>query len=199
MGRRYAVSQLPAKEQIFIIERILDGQTDLQISVAFVEAFDKKLAKSSLQRWRTVSGNSLADQYRFVQLQARELMERLKQDPDADKYQFLIQHLDDRLLSVTRDIVARDPVKFLRIRLDEEKRRLKKEEIGLKREQLELEREKLRGAALDYAALTAEILADILEFIGKDAEGLRGLRWFKKHAKELQKFIVAKHGKTENN
>ncbi len=141
MPRRYAVAQLPAKELEFVIQRILDGKTDREVSAAYKEQFNKKLSKSALNRWREAAGNELADRYRIARFQAQQLLEDVKED-DAGAYQVIFKNIEDRLLTATREVISADPVKMLRIRQEEEKRRLKERELELKREDLAFQREK---------------------------------------------------------
>ena len=189
MPRRHAVAELPAEEFEFVIQAILDNLTDREISAAYKEKFGKRLAKSSLNRWRESAGNELADRYRLARYQAKQLLVDLK-DEEAGSYQVVIRNIEDRLLTATREIIASDPVKMLRIRQEEEKRRLKERELEVRKEHLELERERLRGVAVDRAKLGEEFIEDLLAFIGDDAEGLR---WFKRHAKSFDEFIKQKY------
>ena len=189
MGRRHTVNELDEKEFDWIIERIINGDTDRQVSIGFEEQFGRKLAKSSLHRWRKAAGEQLAERYRLARYQARQLLQDLKKD-DTQGFEVIMQNLEDHLLSATREVITADPVKLLNIRLEEERRRQKDREIDLQREKIELEREKLRGAAVDKAALAEEFLSDVLEYIAGDAEGLK---WFKKHAKRIAEFVTTKY------
>lgn len=190
MGRQHVVKTLNEAEFDFVINAMIAGKTNREISLAFQEAFDKKLAKSSLNRWRNNAGDELAERYQLARYQARQLLSDLKEE-DQDKYQVVIRNIEDRLLTATREVIAKDPVKLLRIRQEEEKRRLKERELGLKERQLELEREKFRGAEIDRGALGIEFITDLLEYLGQDAEGLQ---FFKRHAKPFNDFLKTKYG-----
>jgi hypothetical protein len=194
MGRRHVVRDLNDEQFSFVIEAIIEGQTDREISVAFEQTFNQPLAKSSLSRWRDASGNELVERYRLARYQAKQLLTDLGQE-DADKFQVVIDNIEDRLLTATRKVIAADPVKLLRIRLDEEKRRLKAREIDLKERQLELELEKVKSAQVDVEALPAQVVEHLLEFIGQDAGGLK---WFSANAKSFEKFLTDRFGGAEN-
>lgn len=194
MPRRHVVKDLSGEEFDFVIRRIIDGDTDREISVAFNAEFDKTLAKSSLNRWRKAAGDELAERYRLARFQANQLLEDLKEEKDANKFQVVMSSIEDRLLAATREVIAKDPVKLLQIRQEEERRRLKELEIGLKRDQLELDREKLRGAQIDRVALGEEFSRDLLEFIDDDPTGLR---WFTGNVKKFNEFLRQKHGASE--
>lgn len=190
MPRKSAVAKLPPEQFEFVISAIINGDTDREISFAFKEKFGTKLAKSSLNRWREAAGNELADRYRLARFQARQLLEDLKEDADADKYQIIMRSVEDKLLTATREVIASDPIKVLRIRQEEEKRRLKEKELDVRKEQLQLEREKLRGAQINRAELGVEFMSDFLEYLGSDAEGLA---FFKRHARRFTDFINQKY------
>jgi hypothetical protein len=146
MPRRSTVAQLPAEQLDFVIRAILDGDTDREISHAFHTQFKKKLAKSSLSRWRAVAGNELADRYRLARFTANQLLADIKEE-DADKYQVVIEDIEDRLLTATREAITTDPIKLLRIRQQEEKFRLKQRELDLKEKQLEAQRQRAEREA----------------------------------------------------
>lgn len=146
MTRRSTVAQLPAEQLDFVIRAILDGDTDREISNAFHTQFKKKLAKSSLSRWRAVAGNELADRYRLARFTANQLLADIKEE-DADKYQIVIEDIEDRLLTATREAITTDPIKLLRIRQQEEKFRLKQRELNLKEQQLEVQKQKAEREA----------------------------------------------------
>ena len=188
MPRRHAVRDLTDEQFQFVIESVLNGLTDLEISRGFSAAFDgQKLAKSSLGRWRKTAGNELAERYRLARYQARQLLADLKQE-DADKYQVVIGNIEDRLLTATREAISKDPIKLLKLRLEEEKRRLKEREINLKEKALELEIEKTRQARV--AAGPDKVLEYLFEFIGEDGAGLK---WFRSNAKKLETFLTEKY------
>jgi len=190
MGRRHVVRDLSEEEFDFVINRIIDGDNDREISLAFSNQFEeKKLAKSSLNRWRESAGNELADRYRLARYQARQLLTDLKEE-DRDKYQIVLSNIEDHLLTATREVIAKDPVKLLKIRQEEEKMRLKGRALELRKEQLALEREKLHGTQIDRVKLGDEFMGDLLEFIGGDAEGLQ---WFQRNAKRFSEFVKTKY------
>jgi hypothetical protein len=189
MGRRHVVRDLNDEQFIYVIDAIIDGQTDRELSAGFEKMFGQPLAKSSLNRWRETSGNELAERYRLARYQARQLLDNLKRE-DADKFQIVIENIEDRLLTATRQVIAADPVKLLRIRLDEEKRRLKAREIDLKERQLELELQKVKSEQVDVAGLPAQIIEHLLEFIGTESAGLK---WFSANAKSLEKFLTERY------
>jgi hypothetical protein len=189
MGRRHVVRDLDDDQFTFVIEAIIHGLTDREISAAFEKEFDQRLAKSSLNRWRESAGNELSERYRLARYQAKQLLTDLHAE-DADKFQIVIGNIEERLLTATREVISSDPVKLLRIRLDEEKRRLKEREIALKEKQLSLEIEKARGTKLDLAALPEQIAEHLLNFIGEDPTGLR---WFRGNAKALIEYLEEKY------
>jgi hypothetical protein len=194
MGRRHVIRDLNDEQFTFVIEAIISGDTDREISAAFEKQFGQPLAKSSLNRWRDAAGNELAERYRLARYQAKQLLSDLQAE-DADKFQVVIGNIEDRLLTATRELISKDPVKLLRIRLDEQKRRLKEREINLKERQLDLELEKVKTAQVDVAQLPAQVLADLLEFIGDDAAGLR---WFSAKAKSFEKFLTERFSSRRN-
>lgn len=170
MPRPFAVAQLPAAEFEFIIQRILDGDTDREVSAAYKEKFKKRLSKSALHRWREAAGNELADRYRLARFQARQLREDLKEE-DAGSFQVVMKNIEDRLLVATREVISSDPVKMLRIRQEEEKRRLKERELELKREQLAFQREKAERESnlqKDKFGIAAETWRYILFWMAKN-------------------------------
>ena len=189
MARRHVVRDLNDEQFTFVIEAIIHGLTDRELSAAFQKQFDQKLAKSSLNRWREAAGNELADRYRLARYQATQLLTDLETE-DADKFQVVIGNIEERLLTATREVISSDPVKLLRIRLDEEKRRLKEREITLKERQLDLEIEKAKGTKLDLAALPEQIAEHLLNFIGEDPAGLK---WFKGNVKALIEYLEEKY------
>lgn len=190
MGRRHVVKDLSPDEFDFVVREIMNGATDRELSASFEREFGKRLAKSSLNRWRKAAGDELADRYRLARFQARQLIEDLKEEENPNKYQILIRSIEDRLLTATREVISKDPVKLLQIRQEEERRRLREQELELKREQVALERERLRGS-VDKGAVVNEFLSALLEYIGDDADGLR---FFKRHAKAISAFLKEKYG-----
>jgi len=189
MPSRHAVEKLPDEQFQFVINAIINGDTDREISAAFHRTFNSQLSKSSLGRWRQVTGDELAERYRLTRYQAKQLLEDLQGD-ETDKYKVVLDNIEDRLLTATKEIIATDPIKLLGIQQEEKRRQLKQEELALKREHLELDRERLRGAALDRVKLGDEFSADLLEYIGNDPEGLR---FFQRHAKKFAEFLRTKY------
>ncbi len=190
MPPRHAVEQLPDEQFQFVINAIIAGDTDREISAAFQKEFKSPLSKSALARWRQVTGDELAERYKLARYQAKQLIEDLKEDPNVDKHGLVMASIEDQLLIATKKVITQDPFKLLIIQQEEKRRGLKREELQLKREHLELDREKLRGAALDRVKLGEEYSADLLEYIGSDAEGLR---WFQRHLKKFSEFLQAKY------
>lgn len=189
MGRRHVVRDLDEAQFDFVINAIIDGATDREISLKFEETFGAPLAKSSLNRWRNSAGDELADRYRLARYQAKQLLANINES-EQDKFQVVIRNIEDRLLTATREVISKDPVKLLKVRQEEERRRLRAQELELKRQQLAFEQEKLRGSVVDRAALGAEFSADLLEYLGADAEGLA---FFKRHLKQFNKFLENKY------
>jgi hypothetical protein len=145
--------------------------TDREISKAYFEKFGKRLAKSSLSRWRAAAGDELADRYRFARVQAQQLLEHLKEEPDADKYQVAMKGIEERLLTVTHEAIALDPIKMLRLRQEEEKRRLKARQLDLNEQRLAWEKERAEREANLHGDRFL-IAADVWQFI---------LVWFAQH------------------
>lgn len=191
MGRRHVVRDLDDEQFQFVIESIIGGMNDREISAAFEKLFEAPLAKSSLARWRASAGDELAERYRLARYQASQLLTNLKEE-DADKFQVVMGNIEDRLLTATRQVISQDPVKLLRIRLDEEKRRLKERELALKEKALDLEIEKAQGAKLDLEALPGEILQHVFNFIGDDPAGLK---WFRSKAKSFEAYLKEQYAK----
>lgn len=188
MPRRHVVRDLNDEQFTFVIEAIVDGFTDREISVKFTEAFDQPLAKSSLNRWRKAAGDELAERYRIVRYQAKKLLEDINES-EEDKFKVVMNNLEDGLLTSMRELISRDPVKLFRLRLDEEKRRLKEREINLKEKQIDLEISKLKTNQIDPEKFPSEIIEYLLDYIGSKADGLQ---WFKANAKKFEAFLVNK-------
>jgi hypothetical protein len=189
MGRRHTVSDLPPDQIDFVVRSIIGGLTNREISAGFAKQFPgKRLSKSALNRWQKASGHELVERYQFARCQAKEILEGLKLEPEADKFQVIIGDLENRLLISAREVIAADPVRMMKIRLDEENRRLKSRELDLKEKQLELELAKAK--AIDPAAMPNQVLEYLLEFIGDDAAGLR---WFSAKSKSLEQFLTRKY------
>lgn len=163
MPRRHAVASLPSDQLDFVIQAILDGETDREIAASFKEKFKKKLSKSALNRWREAAGNELADRYRLARFQAKQLLSDIEAE-DTGAYQTLIKDLEDRLLTATRESIAVDPIKMLRIRVEEEKRRVKERALDLAEKKLELDKEKMEREA-NLHTDRFKIAADTWQFI----------------------------------
>jgi hypothetical protein len=183
MGRRYVVSQLPPDHLDFVIRSIINGLTDREVSLGFETTFKEKLAKSSIARWREAAGDELLKQYQFARFQANQLKEDLG-EKGSTKLELIIGNIEDRLLITAREIIAKDPVKLLQIRMDEENRRLKEREITLKEKQFELDQ--LKAKALDPAAVSGRVMEELLAYIGSEA---KGLTWFRTHAKNFEQHL----------
>lgn len=167
MPRRHVVRDLSDEEFEFVIRRILEGDTDRELSANFEAEFSKRLAKSSLFRWREAAGNELAERYRLARFQAKQILEDL-QEEGADKHQVVMRTIEDRLLTATREVIAADPLKLLRLSQVERKAKLRERELDIKEKQLELARRKdERDAAAQGDKF--RIAADVWQFI---------LRWF---------------------
>lgn len=191
MGRTHAVDNLPLEQREWLLQKLVrcPGAGSREISCEFQQQFHRPLAKSSLARWRQAAGNELADRYAAL----REVASQLKQDlhaEDADSYALILRTIEDRMLTAQAELFEADPLKLLVFRQEEGRQRIQQAGLDLQRERIQLDREKLKGVALDRGKLAAEFLADLLEFIGSDAEGLR---WFKKSAKPFETFVNEKY------
>ncbi|HKO43348.1 MAG TPA: hypothetical protein VJU84_08660 [Pyrinomonadaceae bacterium] len=131
MPPRHRVEQLPAEQFEFLLREIAEGGTDRSISLKFEAEFKVKLSKSALARWRAAAGDELADRYRFVRYQAKQLQEDLQLE-DADKYKIVIENIEDRLLTASKEIISRDPIALLNIQQEEKRRALRERELQLK-------------------------------------------------------------------
>jgi hypothetical protein len=164
MGRRHVVRDLDEAQFDFVINAIIGGSTDREISLAFEQQFASPLSKSSLNRWRKSAGNELADRYNLARYQAKQLLIDLKEE-DQDKYQVVIRNIEDRLLTATREVIAKDPVKLLKIRQEEERRRLREKELALKERKLEFDKqraEREERMSADQLGIAAEVWKLIL-------------------------------------
>jgi hypothetical protein len=159
MPPRFKVETLPEEQFEFLLKAIANGGTDRSIPLAFEKEFGVKLAKSSLARWREAAGDELADRYRFVRYQAHQLREDLKLE-DADKYKIVIDNIEDRLLTASKEIIAQDPIKLLGIQQEEKRRELRERELKLKeRAQQFTEEQARRSESLqqDRLAIGADV------------------------------------------
>ncbi len=185
MGRRNKVEQLAETEFDFVIRAVTNGRTDREISADFERQFKQKLDKNSINRWRNTVGEELADRYRLARFQAKQLREDLSLE-DSDDYQNVIKSIEEKLLTATREVVCKDPIRLLSVRQEEERMRLKRAEIELKQKQLEFDREKHKNA-IDRVKVGAETMTDFLEYVGSDTEAIgfltRHLQPFGEHLK----------------
>lgn len=188
MGRRNKVEKLPETEFDFVIRAVTNGKTDREISADFERAFNQKLDKNSINRWRNTVGEELADRYRLARYQAKQLREDLSLE-DSDDYQNVIKNIEEKLLTATREVVSRDPMKLLSVRQEEEKIRLKREELEFKRQQLEFEREKSKGA-VDRVKAGADAMQDFLEYADGNPEAVGFLT---RHLKLFGEFLNKKY------
>jgi len=149
MPRRRVVDQLPEEQRDFFIALHLSGATDREVSAQFFQRFGKPLAKSSISRWRSSVGGELQARYDLVRRLAKQVVENVKRDGSgaADKWQIILEDLEDRLLIATRDVINADPIKVLQVRQAEELRRLRERELDLKEEDLKLRRERQEAEA----------------------------------------------------
>lgn len=188
MGRRNKVEQLAETEFDFVIRAVTNGRTDREISADFESQFNQKLDKNSINRWRNTVGEELADRYRLARFQAKQLREDLSLD-DTEDYQNVIKSIEEKLLTATREVVCKDPMKLLFARQEEEKMRFKREELALKKQQLEFEREKHKNA-IDRVKVGAETLTDFLEYVGSDAESISFLT---RHLQPFGEYLKTKY------
>jgi hypothetical protein len=173
MPPRYAVEKLPEEQFEFLLKVIANGGTDRSISLSFETKFKVKLSKSSLARWREAAGNELADRYRFVRFQAKQLQEDLKLE-DADKYNVVIENIEDRLLTATKEIISQDPLKLLGIQQEEKRRQLQEKTLVLKERQQAFNEEQAKKTEQlqhDRLKIGADTWQFILSFfLGKDPQ-----------------------------
>ncbi|MGH9942835.1 MAG: hypothetical protein ACRD9R_10825 [Pyrinomonadaceae bacterium] len=169
--RRHVVKDLSDEEFEFVIQRILEGDTDRELSAAFQAEFDKRLAKSSLHRWRKATGAELAERYRLARFQARQLLSDLEEGDDADKYQVVMRSIEDRLLTATREVTIKDPLKLLRLNQQEQFRKLREKQLALKEKQLEFAKEKARRESevnVDRFRIAAEVWRFVLLWFARN-------------------------------
>lgn len=171
MPRPHAVDQLPDDQLQFVLDHILNGETNREISFAFEDQFKTKLSKSSLARWREAAGEELADRYRLARYQAKQLLQNLEQE-DADKYQVVIDSIEDRLLTATREVVSQDPFKLVLIQQEEKRRNLRERELKLKERAQSFNEEQARKAEQlqhDRFQIAANTWQFILAFVKERA------------------------------
>lgn len=131
MAPKFTVETLPDEQFQFVINAIINGDTNREISAAFQKQFNAELAKSSLARWREVTGDELAERYKLARFQARQLLEDLDQQ-DADKFSVVMGNIEDRLLIATKEVISQDPIKLLGIQQEELRRQVRLRELDLK-------------------------------------------------------------------
>lgn len=163
MPRRHAVETLPEEQFEFLLKAITDGGTDRSIAAAFREKFKVKLSKSALARWRKAVGDELADKYRFVRYQAKQLIEDLKEE-SGDKHELLISTIQDRLLTATGEIISRDPITLLSIQQEERKHKLREQQHAL-RERVQAFHEEQASKQESLQKDRFKIAADTWQFI----------------------------------
>lgn len=187
MARRHVVEELNEEQLDFVLRRFADNDNDREVSLKFEARFEGlKLAKSSLHRWRKASGDELIERYRMARFQAKALREQIGED-EKDDYQIVMQNIEERLLTATREVIKQDPMKLLNARQEEERLKLKREKLELDKQQLAFEREKHKNA-IDRVKLGSETMQDFFEYLGSDAEGIafltRHLMPFGEHLKK---------------
>ncbi len=195
MGRKHTVAGLPQNEIEYIIDLLNDGKTDREISAEFEKKFDKKLPKSSLNTWIRAVGKDKAKAFQIVRVQAREIVKQLRQSEDADKYQVIIEGLEDHLLTAAKETFTQSPIKLLLIRQEEERLRIKRQELQLKTDQLEFDKHK-HANVIDRVTLGGETLKDFLEYAGDNTGVVEVLT---KHLKPFGAFLKKKYGAAEKN
>lgn len=131
MPSRHAVEKLPDEQFEFVINAIINGETNREISAAFKAKFTAVLAKSSLARWREVTGDELAERYKLARFQAKRILEDLG-DQGADKFSVVMGNIEDHLLRATKEVIKQDPIKLLGIQQEEKRRQLREQELKLK-------------------------------------------------------------------
>jgi len=171
MPARHKIDQLPDEQLKFVLDHIIDGETDREIVLAFEDAFKIKLAKSSLARWRKAAGDELADRYRMTRYQAKQLIEDLKLDPESDKFAVVMQSIEDRLLTATREVVSQDPFKLIIIQQEEKRRKLHAQKLALdERKQTFAEEQAKKAEQLqhDRLAVALDAWKYILSYLLKE-------------------------------
>jgi predicted DNA-binding protein YlxM (UPF0122 family) len=186
MPPRFTVDKLPEEQFESLIKLITNGGTDRSIPRDFEKKFNVKLAPSSFSRWRKAVGNEIADRHRFGKALAKQVIEDLGMDDDADKFQVVMQSIEDRIITAGREIISQDPLKLLAIRQKEEDRRIRERELNLKeRAQQFNEEQALKSEQLQHDRL--RIGADTWQFIlsyllGKEPQAADLLT---KHSEEI--------------
>lgn len=170
MPPRHAVEQLPDEQFQFVINAIINGDTDREISAAFNSQFTTELSKSSLARWRVVTGNELAERYKLARFQAKQILEDLG-DEGADKFSVVMGNIEDHLLRATKEVIAQDPIKLLGIQQEEKRRQLREQELKLKERAQAFQEEQARRAQTlqqDKLAIGAEVWKTVLGYLLKE-------------------------------
>lgn len=132
MPPRHKVDKLPDDQLQFVIDRILNGDTDREISISFEDEFKTRLSKSSLSRWRNSAAADNLDRYKFTRFLARKVVEDLGKQPDADKHALLVENIEDHLLNAAREVNKTDAHKLMLIQQEERRRKLRERELDLK-------------------------------------------------------------------
>jgi ribosomal protein S25 len=172
MGRKATVEKLPDNQYEFVIQCLIDGKTDREVEAAFAAEFPgSRCPKSSLANWRKISGEELVERYKVTRFLARTVAEELKDsgiDLDEDRYKQVIDDIESQLLVKTREIVAKDPLKLLAARQEEERLRIKREQIALNQSKLDFEKHKHEREAsvrVDRLAIGAKVWQTVLYFM----------------------------------
>jgi hypothetical protein len=166
MGRKTTVDQLPPEQRDFVIQLCTEHKTDRFISSAFEEEFGASLPKSSLNYWRQTTGNELVERYGIQRMLVKSFVTELEAkgvDVKNDRYAQLIGDLEEHLLAKTADLVAKDPMKLLAVRQEDERLRIKREQIGLNQQKLDFEKQKHEADA-DARTDRLKIGADLWQF-----------------------------------
>jgi hypothetical protein len=167
MPPKFTVETLPDEQFEFVINAIINGDTNREISASFKTAFNTELAKSSLARWREVTGDELAERYKLARFQAKQLLEDLDQK-DADKFSVVMSNIEDRLLVATKEVISQDPIKLLGIQQEERRRQLRVRELDLKERAQTFNEEQAKKAEQlqhDRFAIAAETWRFVLAYI----------------------------------
>jgi len=168
MPKRSKVDTLPDDQRHFIVDHILAGEGDHEISLSFEDRFQKKLTKNSLSAWRKTARRALAERYRVARDQARELLENLKLEPDADKHQVLIESIEDHLLAAVAQVNAQDPFKLLLIQQEEKRRHLRQRELQLRERAQTFQEEQVEKSETlrrDRFAIAVELWRFVLDYL----------------------------------
>src|SRR4051812_17397726 len=117
MGRKATVDKLPEEQFAFVMKCLANGMTDREVEVAFATEFPgSKCPKSSLHRWRDLTGDEYVEHYKVTRFLAKSIVEKLAAegtDAGDDRYKNIIEGIEDTMLTKTREIFAQDPMKLL--------------------------------------------------------------------------------------